>query len=167
MKLLMHPHMAMRQKQNRDKGMTKAEEWFFKNYLSEMTDRKWTFQTQWQWRLFDFWNAELGVAFEIDGPEHDFIYDYGRDCLEWARSRIIVLRVPNFDDKTAARQMLLLHSIGSWKERRKSIPSTGEGKKEHKQKVNDLKQQLKEIYLMKNKQAVSDPLYDKGETIIL
>lgn len=113
----MHSHMKMRQRQNRDKGMTNAELWFYENYLIK-TPYKWTFQAQWQFRLFDFWNSKLGVAFEIDGPEHNTAYDKKRDQLESFRSSIITLRVKNYDEDSAKKKVESLILIPTWKQRR-------------------------------------------------
>jgi len=86
--------------------------------LLKTTDYKWSRQARWGWRLFDFWNHTLGIAIEVDGQEHNFENDLLRDSIEWDRSRIIVLRVPNFNDAVASDVLDYISSSKSWNERR-------------------------------------------------
>ena len=110
-------HMLMRQLQHREKGLTKAEEWFFKYYLSK-TNLKWNKQCRWGFRLFDFWNHHLGLAVEVDGPEHNTETDLIGDFKEWERSRIITIRVRNFNKDDARYFLERLPRIEPWNDRR-------------------------------------------------
>lgn len=110
-------HMLMRQLQHRAKGMTKAETWFFENFLMK-TQVKWNKQCAWGFRLFDFWNHRLGVAIEVDGPEHNEETDLIEDFKEWERSRIITIRVRNFNRDDATYCMEKLPLVEPWDARR-------------------------------------------------
>ncbi len=98
-------YMRRRQRQNRARGLTEAERWVAQ--ALDATGLKWTRQAWWGCRIFDFWNAELGIAVEVDGPEHCRDYDEHRDRYNYVRSGILVLRVPNFDE--AALTVALNH----------------------------------------------------------
>ena len=78
------------------KKTVKAEEWA--ESALRKTNHRWTRQAQWGCRIFDFWCAELGIAVEIDGDNHDAAYDAARDKYNYWRSGIIVIRVPNYDE---------------------------------------------------------------------
>ncbi len=41
----------------------------------KQTRLKWTRQSVWGYRIFDFWCHEKGIAVEIDGLTHDKDYD--------------------------------------------------------------------------------------------
>lgn len=112
-------HMKMRKQQNINRGMTAAEKWFYENYLQNRSSYKWSFQARWGFRLFDFWCHTLGCAIEIDGSEHNSELDFQKDQKEWNRSRIITIRIHNFDEKDAEQCVEKLKSISSWNERRK------------------------------------------------
>lgn len=110
-------HMKMRQTQNVVRSVSsKAEDWAL-SYL-EKTEYKWTRQAIWGWRVFDFWNHQLGIAVEIDGPEHDSDYDSKRDAKNWKTSRIVVLRVKNFDEHDMQLALEAISNSDSWNERR-------------------------------------------------
>lgn len=112
-----HEHMRQRQIQNRSKGMTKAEKWFYENYLNQ-TNMTWTFQARWGWRLFDFWNHKKGIAIEVDGPEHNKFKDLIKDEIEIKRSAIITIRVKNFDSDSSMRAIEKIISEKDWNTRR-------------------------------------------------
>ena len=112
-------HMKGRQKKRRTDGMTRAEKWAHENYLSK-TGLKWTREAAWGFRLFDFWNHALGVAVEIDGPEHNSELDRWRDHKEWERSRIIVIRIKNFNEIDGQKFLEQIKTIKPWTERRKT-----------------------------------------------
>jgi very-short-patch-repair endonuclease len=82
------------------------------------TGRKWTRQSAHGFRLFDFWCASLGVAVEVDGPEHKPAVDAEADRLAWEISGILVLRVPNFSEEVAAAVLARIAAAESWKDRR-------------------------------------------------
>lgn len=107
--------MAMRKKQNLGK-YSQAEEWM--NDLLKKTDYKWSRQARWGWRLFDFWNHTLGIAVEVDGREHNSERDKLRDSIEWDRSRIVIYRVPNFDQQSAVSVLEKINRSETWNERR-------------------------------------------------
>ncbi len=112
-----HAYMAMRQAQNRAICSTnKAENWFKTKLFT--TGRKWTRQARWGFRIFDFWNHELGLAIEIDGPEHNYNEDLIRDQKEWVRSRILIFRVKNFNEAEAFHVIYFIKTCSTWNERR-------------------------------------------------
>lgn len=88
--------------------------------LSE-TRYKWTRQAMWGYRLFDFWNHELGIAVEVDGPEHDAEYDNYRDRYNYYRSALLVLRVKNFDEAEAARALGIIDCAETWAKRKEIV----------------------------------------------
>lgn len=99
----------------------KAENWFHDDYLRLLPKEqrfKFSRQASWGYRLFDFWFATLGVAIEVDGPEHDLSYDAYRDRYNFLRSGIVVLRVPNFNEVAANSVIADLKGECSWQERR-------------------------------------------------
>lgn len=107
--------MAMRQQQNRARHIP-AEDWFASMLVS--TGLQWTRQARWGFRIYDFWCHKLGVAVEIDGPEHDRQRDIERDILDDERSCIVIYRVRNFNEEDAR---YVLNRIGStlwWNTRR-------------------------------------------------
>jgi very-short-patch-repair endonuclease len=114
-----HAYMKMRQTQNLTSSQrSDAENWFL-NILERDTDLTWTRQAQWGYRLFDFWSAQLGVAIEVDGREHNAQYDTIRDEHNYKRSGIIVFRVSNFDEDRASEVIEALNTITeTWIERR-------------------------------------------------
>lgn len=112
-----HAYMKMMQAKNKKSSRrSKAESWM-KDKLAS-TGKKWSRQAQWGYRLFDFWNHELGIAVEVDGPEHDKEYDAFRDRHNLKRSGILVLRVRNFNEKDAEVAITTINEASSWKERR-------------------------------------------------
>lgn len=74
--------------------------------------------SQWGFRLFDFWLAKYGVAIEVDGQDHDKHKDAEMDAYHRRRSQIIVLRVPNGDETAAAYAISEIIKYGTWQERR-------------------------------------------------
>lgn len=112
-----HKHMKQRQIQNRAKCLSSnAEQWMWE-YLKN-TAHKWTRQAQWGFRLFDFWCAEIGVAVEVDGPEHIHLLDKENDAELHKRSGIVVLRVRNFNEQDADRVLSLISEEVRWNYRR-------------------------------------------------
>ena len=112
-----HAHMAERQKQNLENSAKNANE----NWLAERlsaTGYKWTRQARWGFRLFDFWNTQLGIDIEIDGPEHNSAKDAKRDTEEWNRSGIMVIRVRNGNEADATEAIEKISTAGSWNSRR-------------------------------------------------
>lgn len=112
-------HMRERQRQNRARPTPPAEAWMWEK-LQE-TGRKWTCQAAWGFRLFDFWCPALGIAVEVDGPEHDREKDIERDRRDFEVSGIIVLRVPNFDEQAAAKALRKVSDAETWQERREQM----------------------------------------------
>lgn len=110
-------HMAMRKKQNIIQSRnSRAEDWMYKKLLT--TGYKWGRQAVWGWRVFDFWCHQLGIAVEVDGAEHNREYDAERDAYNWKKSRIIVLRVDNFNENDAAKVLGKIAKSQTWNERR-------------------------------------------------
>jgi len=111
-------YMRERQVQNRDKSVA-AEDWA-ECHLKQ-TGHKWTRQAQWGCRLFDFWCADLGIAIEIDGPDHDEEYDRVRDQYNYFRSGIVVLRVKNFDELDLQRVLEQVKTADTWVTRKQKM----------------------------------------------
>lgn len=111
-------YMKQRQIQNRNR-VSKAEDWMMAALAS--TDHKWTRQAAWGCRLFDFWNAQLGIAIEVDGPEHRREYDTARDRYNYYRSGIVVLRVRNFDVSDLKVALDFIRMSETWQERKRRI----------------------------------------------
>lgn len=110
-------HMKMRQAQNRKVcKYNKAENWMYEKL--DTTGLSWTRQAVWGWRVFDFWNKELGVAVEVDGTRHDQEKDRKNDAKNWNVSRIIVLRVSNFSEIEANLAIETILSSDTWNDRR-------------------------------------------------
>ena len=120
--------MQERKRQNRVRiGKSKAEEWFAAKLTS--SGERWTRQAQWGYRLFDFWCARLGVAIEVDGAEHRAAIDRYRDAYNFQRSGIVVLRIPNFDEKAAEAVLAKVAAEVAWSERRNALGLHGRGKR--------------------------------------
>ena len=98
---------------------SKAEEWA-KERLKE-TGLTWSRERIWRWRLYDFWNHELGCAIEIDGPEHSPEADKKRDADDFKRSGILVLRVKNFNNQDMDNVIRDVMSLDSWLLRRERM----------------------------------------------
>lgn len=111
-------YLRARRKQNlMQSASSKAESWAFE-ILRDGTGLKWTRQSQWGYRIFDFWNAQKGIAVELDGPEHRKDYDAARDKYNYERSGILVLRVKNFDTFGMTQVLNQICAASSWAERR-------------------------------------------------
>lgn len=136
-----HEYMRERQAQNRERSAKNANELWALEIL-KTTPYKWTPQAQWGYRIFDFWCAELGVAIELDGKEHDPNYDSYRDEYNYRRSGIVVLRVPNRDGERLNKSIASLSVIGDWKERKERMGITGHTKKDRR-KLSSLPSDLR------------------------
>lgn len=108
-------YMRLRQAQNRAK-YSAAENWMWEKLCK--TGERWTRQAMHGYRLFDFWCHRIGVAVEVDGPEHRPDYDAYRDKYAWCRSAIVVLRVPNYDEARAADAIHVIANSQDWLERK-------------------------------------------------
>jgi very-short-patch-repair endonuclease len=113
-------HMAMRQAENRKICKTNRNENWMLEKLTE-TGRKWTRQARWGFRLFDFWNHDLGVAVEVDGPEHDQDRDAYIDAHFMKKSGILTIRVKNRDEAGARAAIEAISKAMSWNARRASL----------------------------------------------
>lgn len=123
-------YMAGRCRQNKVRCLSsKAETWALA--MLSRTGRKWTRQAMWGFRIFDFWNAEIGCAIEIDGPEHNAEIDRYRDEYNFRRSGIVVLRVKNFDVADMNAAIRNIHDLGGWQERRASLGFTEAKRSRH------------------------------------
>lgn len=112
-----HEHMKMREKQNVRIARRNPNENMLIPYLKK-TGLRWSRQSQWGYRIFDFWCHTLGVAIEIDGKEHNKKYDIFRDKENYERSGIIVLRVRNKNIGDIKKVMGKLRTIKIWSLRR-------------------------------------------------
>lgn len=112
-------YMRMRQGQNLVQcDGSRAEAWMHAKLLT--TGHTWTRQAQSGWRLFDFWCHKIGVAVEVDGPEHDADRDRKRDAEVKKRRAIAVLRVRNFNESDAAMCLFVIAKAKTWNARRAS-----------------------------------------------
>lgn len=110
-------YMLMRQNQNIERSKSnKAENWF--NEKLKNSKYKFSRQKRWGYRIYDFWCHELGLAIEVDGQTHNESWDALRDKQDFERSRIIVLRVRNFDEGDAYFALKYLLQCEKWNERR-------------------------------------------------
>ncbi len=112
-----HAYMKMRQGQNRAICVSNPNENWMAGILAT-TGYKWTRQAGWGFRLFDFWNHLLGVAVEVDGPEHAKSKDAQEDEYNFRRSAIIVLHVKNRCESDAANACRIIAQLPSWQARR-------------------------------------------------
>lgn len=113
-------YLRERQTQNRASCLlSNAETWAAE--CLKMTGLKWTRQALWGCRLFDFWNAQKGIAVEIDGPEHNKTVDLARDKYVYERSGIVVLRVSNFDSARMNEAIEEINKSVLWKCRRDKL----------------------------------------------
>jgi very-short-patch-repair endonuclease len=124
-------YMKMRQAQNRAKGMTQAELWAYQKL--KLSPLKWKTQAVWGCRLFDFWCGLKGCAIEMDGPEHDPVYDSFRDNYNKIRSFIEVFRVPNFNAGALDEAIKKAVALPDWKDRKVVLT-----KRERREKLKSL-----------------------------
>ena len=108
--------MRRRRDENRKKGMTNAEKWMYEKL--EKTGLEWTFQVIWGWRIFYCWNDSVGIAIEVGGPEHDRSIERKRDAYNYKRSRIVVFRVPNYNEKIADKVIKAVNKKRCWMKQR-------------------------------------------------
>jgi len=101
-----------------------------------VTPYKWKPQAQWGYRIFDFWCEFLGVAIEIDGPDHDPDYDSYRDEYNFRRSGVVVLRVRNKNEKDMDSAIATLDRIEAWTTRRFNMGLMSNTKEEKRKNVN-------------------------------
>lgn len=130
-----HRYMKERQNQNLARSARNPNE----NWMGEKlatTGRKWRRQAQWGYRLFDFWCHELGIAVEVDGPEHRIDYDNHRDEYNYRRSAILVLRVRNQNEEDAAAVLGIIASSCTWSERRQQLGIDGHTKRARRRLVS-------------------------------
>lgn len=113
-------YMSMRQAQNKMKAKNNPNEQWMAEHLAK-TGLKWTPQARWGFRIFDFWCSKLGIAVEVDGVEHDALWDVVRDEANYAVSGILVLRVRNRNEEDAARVLAEIATSESWNDRRAKV----------------------------------------------
>jgi very-short-patch-repair endonuclease len=128
-------HMSEMKSLNKKSSAVNANENWMAEKL-ECTRFKWTRQAQWGCRIFDFWCHELGLAVEVDGPEHRLSYDNHRDEYNYRRSAILVLHVRNRDEEDAAAALRLIGESSSWKERREKLGIAGHGQRTRRRLVS-------------------------------
>ena len=129
-----HAYMKERQEQNKVLSKRNPNENWMRDKLSA-TGLKWTRQAQWGYRIFDFWNRELGIAVEVDGLSHNKVYDSIRDDYNYRRSGILVLRVKNMNEDDVAEALSRIAHADTWWDRRRklNIPLT----KAEERKINE------------------------------
>lgn len=115
-----HAHMRRMQALNKASCLSSSAESWMLHILSR-SGLKWSRQAQWGYRLFDFWCHPIGIAVEVDGPEHRVSWDLLRDEYNYRRSGIVVLRVRNFNEEDAAEALSKINSSVSWNLRRSEL----------------------------------------------
>ncbi|MGI4873243.1 MAG: DUF559 domain-containing protein [Janthinobacterium lividum] len=113
-------YLRVRQEQNIVRSANNPNENWAKGHL-ESLGIKWSRQALWGYRIFDFWNATLGIAVEIDGLEHNKDYDASRDAYNFDVSGIVVLRVRNQNMEDMAAALLQIGHSCYWWQRRESL----------------------------------------------
>lgn len=84
-------------------------------------------QRRWGFRIFDFWCHRLGLAIEVDGKNHNPIFDKKRDDQDFKRSAILVYRIKNEHVYNALAIEELLRKIkhtSAWNSRRQLLKKT-------------------------------------------
>lgn len=116
-------YMRERKRQNRSRTRRNSNENWAHERLCSLTGLKWTRQAMWGYRLYDNWNAVLGVAVEVDGLEHKYKrgQDLYRDEYNFRRSGIVVLRVRNQNEIDMAFAVDLIRKSRTWEERRNDL----------------------------------------------
>lgn len=115
-------YMMARKKENLERSLANPNENWMAEFLQSRKARgRWIRQYQWGYRIFDFFNIKLGVAIEVDGPEHDEMYDRYRDVYNFLRSGIVVLRVRNKNVADAKRAIRFITLCDTRGERRRKI----------------------------------------------
>lgn len=112
-------YMLLRQNQNMKKSKSNSNENWFALKLKGC-GYKFSRQRRWGYRIFDFWCHQLGVAIEIDGPDHNIDTDREKDISEFIRSRIVVIRVRNMNESDAYKALEYIKQSETWNERRTS-----------------------------------------------
>lgn len=103
------------------RSLTNKNELWMKGKLKVATSYKWTPQARWGRRIFDFWCAKIGVAVEVDGPEHKADYDALRDKINFLRSGIVILRVRNRNEEDAECALDHIKRECLWTDRREVL----------------------------------------------
>jgi len=130
-----HAYMRGRKAQNLARAIHNQNENWFWIKLSA-TGRKWTRQAQWGYRIFDFWCHDLGVAVEVDGPEHRKSWGAHRDEYNLRRSGILVLRVRNGNEEDAAAALQAISTAETWTARKERLRITGNTKRARRRLIN-------------------------------
>lgn len=145
-----HAYMLMRKTQNVKRALVNPNEnWMWKKL--QKTTYKWSRQARYGYRIFDFWCHRLGVAIEVDGPEHNEQWDVYRDEYNFRHSGIIVLHVHNLDEEQADRVIGLIDRLDTWQRRKSRLGLRGKRKKSRRKKrVNmDRSRSLAREYLVR------------------
>ena len=118
-------YMAKMKSINVDRAMNNPNE----NWMFSKLSEDWTRQASWGYRIFDFWNHNLGCAVEVDGPEHDRDYDNYRDEYNFRRSGIVVLRVRNNNESDATSVLDAISRLSDHASRKESMGIKGQSRK--------------------------------------
>jgi very-short-patch-repair endonuclease len=97
--------------------VNRAENWMRDKLITTKSSDKWIRQKDKYFRIFDFYNSILGIAVEVDGDTHNPIVDNYRDTYAYYRHSILVLRVPNFDEKISSSVIRMINKALTWQER--------------------------------------------------
>jgi very-short-patch-repair endonuclease len=128
-------YMRMRRNTNKRRALKNPNENWMAALLRQRTPFKWTRQAIWGHRIFDFWCGHLGIAVEVDGPEHKKDYDAYRDEYNLRRSGIVVLRVRNLNEADAGEAISAILAAENWRQRRKRFGIAKGDKKQRRRLV--------------------------------
>ena len=133
--------MIALQRTARFKGMSMAEKWLWDELLrvrGRTEEDAWSFKGVWGFRIFDFWNKQLGIDLEVIeiNEELDFKKIEFRD-KELAGSLITVFRVKAFDEEGLKVTFGEMLRVGNWATRKYDSAVVGVEKKFKERNVWD------------------------------
>lgn len=118
-------YMRQRQQENLQRSLTNCNEnWMAQLLKPRRVKEHWERQYRWGYRIYDFFSMKLGIAIEVDGPEHDKNYDTFRDVHNFLRSGVVVLRVRNKNEDDAQAVLRFVEVSSTRLERRRLIAPT-------------------------------------------
>lgn len=128
-------YMRMRKEENIARSKDNPNELWMASRLV-LVGHQWSRQATWGYRIYDFWCHELGVAVEVDGPEHDYEYDHHRDEYNFRRSGIVVLHVRNLNEQDVLHALIRISKLNTWEQRRHQLGLDAHTKKGRRVLVN-------------------------------
>ena len=117
-------YMAKMRALNISKCVTNENE----NLVWSKLGKGWTRQAVRGYRIYDFWNHELGCAIEVDGMEHDREYDNYRDEYNFRRSGVVVFRVRNGNMEDLGAVLVAISKLTDIRTRKEKLGINGNTK---------------------------------------